>query len=173
MCALAAASHDVNEDDFLGVHHSVRGFRWRERLPEAARNTALAISQRYDLPDLLGRVLAAREVELEEVESFLDPTIRGLMPDPSVLRDMDVAASRLADAIVGRQKIAVFGDYDVDGACSSALLQLYLGLHDLGMSGLYPGSPERGLRPQPAGDRHARRRWRRTDRHRRLRHDEF
>ena len=120
MRALAAASHDVTEDDFLGVHQSVRGFRWRERLPEAARNTALAISQRYDLPDLLGRVLAARSIELEEVESFLDPTIRGLMPDPSTLRDMDVAAARLADAIVGRQKIAVFGDYDVDGACSSA-----------------------------------------------------
>ncbi|MGI9410281.1 MAG: DHH family phosphoesterase, partial [Hyphomicrobiaceae bacterium] len=149
MSALAAVSQDVAGEDFLGVHQSVRGFRWRERLPPAARPTALAISQRHDLPDLLGRVLAARDVELDAVDTFLNPSIRALMPDPSTLRDMDVAAVRLADAIVKRQKIAVFGDYDVDGACSSALVQLYLGLHDLGCRVYIPDRLSEGYGPNP------------------------
>ena len=111
---------------YLGVTASARGLTWRERLDAAAANTAIAISQRHGLPELLGRVLAARSVGLEDVPDALDPTVKALMPDPSTLRDMDKAAARLADAIVRREAIAVFGDYDVDGACSSALLHAFL-----------------------------------------------
>src|SRR5262245_59156070 len=81
---------------FLGVNNSARGLVWRERLDPGQAGTALAISQRHGLPELLGRVLAARGIGLEEVASVLDPTIKGLMPDPSRLRDMDQAAARLA-----------------------------------------------------------------------------
>src|SRR5262249_48226103 len=97
----------------------------------AAAKTAMAISQRHGLPDLLGRVLAARGVSLEDVAVTLDPTIKALMPDPSSLRDMDKASARLADAIMQREAIAIFGDYDVDGACSSALLKRFLQAHGL------------------------------------------
>jgi single-stranded-DNA-specific exonuclease len=71
-------------------------------------------------------VLAARGVGLDEAEAFLNPTLRALMPQPSALRDMETGAERLADAIVKAEKIGVIGDYDVDGICASAMLQLFL-----------------------------------------------
>jgi single-stranded-DNA-specific exonuclease len=114
---------------FLGVEKSARGFRWQERLTPPQRQLALAISQRHGLPDMIGRVLAARGVDLDAVPVFLDPSIKALMPDPSTLRDMDKAAARLADAIEAHAPVAVFGDYDVDGASSSALLARYLAHH--------------------------------------------
>jgi single-stranded-DNA-specific exonuclease len=116
---------------FLGVIASARGFTWRERLAPGAANLAIAISQQYGLPELLGRVLAARGIAIEDVPTVLEPTIKALMPDPSTLRDMDKAARRLADAIVRRESVAVFGDYDVDGACSSALMRRFFNAHDL------------------------------------------
>lgn len=114
---------------FLGVTHSARGYRWTDMLEAARVKDATAISQQHGLPELLGRVLAARGVGLDEVSVFLDPTIRALMPDPSTLTDMDKTARRLADAIERREAIAIFGDYDVDGACSSALLARFLDHH--------------------------------------------
>lgn len=114
---------------FLGVKASARGLVWRERLQGEAHGLALAISQQHALPELLGRVLAARGVTLDAVPRFLDPTLKAMLPDPSSLRDMDGAAARLADAIERRERVAIFGDYDVDGASSSALLARYLAHH--------------------------------------------
>ena len=114
---------------FLGVTASARGFAWRERLDPAAANVALAISQQHGLPELLGRVLAARDIGIDEVADVLDPTIKALMPDPSTLQDMDKTARRLADAIQKREHVAIFGDYDVDGACSSALMRRFFLAH--------------------------------------------
>lgn len=122
---------EPSDGAYLGVTASARGLAWRERLDPAAAKTAAAISQRHALPDLLGRVLAARQIGLDEVEVALDPTIKALMPDPSTLRDMDKAAGRIADAIERREAVAIFGDYDVDGACSSALLKRFLLAHGL------------------------------------------
>lgn len=116
---------------YLGVTASARGYTWRERLAPGAANTAIAISQQHGLPELLGRVLAARGIAIDEVPNVLEPTIRALMPDPSTLNDMDKAARRLADAIVKRERVAVFGDYDVDGACSSALVRRFFNAHGL------------------------------------------
>ena len=116
-------------DAYLGVTASARGYVWRDRLDAGAAKTAIAISQRHGLPELLGRVLASRGVGIDEVATALDPTIKALMPDPSSLRDMDKAAARLAEAIVADEPIAVFGDYDVDGACSAALMARFLGAH--------------------------------------------
>jgi len=114
---------------FLGVTQSARGFAWRERLPREGQNLALAISQQHGLPELLGRVLAARGVTLADVPVFLDPTVKALMPDPATLAGMDRLAARIADAIIRREPVAIFGDYDVDGACSSALLARFLTAH--------------------------------------------
>lgn len=111
---------------FLDVERSVTGRPWVERLDAAAARTALAISQRTRLSEILARVVAARGVGLEEAEAYLQPTIRDLMPDPSLLADMDVAAARLAAAITDNEPIALFGDYDVDGACACALVTRYL-----------------------------------------------
>nr|WP_246504819.1 single-stranded-DNA-specific exonuclease RecJ [Microvirga antarctica] len=86
----------------------------------------MAIAQTHGLPDVLARVLAGRGVGVQEVEGFLTPRMRDLMPDPHVVVDMERAAGRLADAVLGREKVAIFGDYDVDGACSAALLSEYL-----------------------------------------------
>jgi single-stranded-DNA-specific exonuclease len=111
---------------FLGVEQSATGRAWRDRLDARGQARALAIAQRHALPELLARILAGRGVEAEEAASFLDPTVRDLMPDPSVLADMPAAATRLADAVMRGETIAIFGDYDVDGASSAAVLARFL-----------------------------------------------
>lgn len=105
---------------------SVLGRQWVERCDASQSTIALAIAQTHGLPDVLARVLAGRGVGLNETPGFLNPRLRDLMPDPNVLTDMEPAASRLADAVERREKVAIFGDYDVDGACSAALLAEYL-----------------------------------------------
>jgi single-stranded-DNA-specific exonuclease len=124
--ALALPPIASRPDAFLGVERSALGRVWRPRLDDRGGATALAIAQRYDVPELLARVLAARGVAIDDVETFLDPTVRRLMPDPSVLTAMDTAAARIADAVVRGECVAIFGDYDVDGASSAALIGLYL-----------------------------------------------
>ena len=111
---------------FLGVESSATGRTWRSRLDERGSARALAIAQRHDLPELLARILAGRNVEVDAVEAFLDPTIKRAMPDPNVLTAMPEAAGRIADAIMRNEKVAIFGDYDVDGATSAALLARFL-----------------------------------------------
>src|SRR5258705_3342089 len=111
---------------FLGVTRSATGKLWRDRLDARGAARALAIVQRYQLPEMLARVLAGRDVEIVAVEDYLDPTIRKLMPDPHTVTQMETAAKRIADAAAGGEKVAIFGDYDVDGATSAALLAWHL-----------------------------------------------
>ncbi len=111
---------------FLGVTSSALGRTWVERCDAAQGTIALAIAQTHGLPDVLSRVLAGRGVGLHDTDGFLNPRLRDLMPDPHKLTDMEAAASRLADAVLRTEKVAIFGDYDVDGACSAALLAEYL-----------------------------------------------
>ncbi|WP_316230796.1 single-stranded-DNA-specific exonuclease RecJ [Bradyrhizobium sp. SZCCHNR1051] len=111
---------------FLGVRLSLTNKLWRDRLDARGAARALAMVQRYQLPEMLARVLAGREVELDQVNDFLDPTIRKLMPDPFTVTQMEAAAERIADAAVKGEKVAIFGDYDVDGATSAALLAWHL-----------------------------------------------
>jgi single-stranded-DNA-specific exonuclease len=107
---------------FLGVETSLSGRRWRSRFDSFGDAQAVAIVQRFGLPDALARILVGRRVPLEDIEGFLAPTVRSLMPDPSCLRDLDAAVARLVDAIRRHETVAIFGDYDVDGAASAALL---------------------------------------------------
>ncbi len=109
---------------FLNVERSITGRRWQARLAES--RIAEAISQQHELPDILGRVLAGRGVAVDEAESFLNPTLRSLMPQPSALRDMEKGAARLADAVIANETIGVISDYDVDGVSSAALFQGFL-----------------------------------------------
>ncbi|MEA2937264.1 MAG: single-stranded-DNA-specific exonuclease [Alphaproteobacteria bacterium] len=111
---------------FLGVERSATGRAWHDRLDERGQARALAIAQRHDLPELLARVLAGRGVVPEEALAYLDPTVRTLMPDPNTLAGMAEAAGRLADAVVRGETVAIFGDYDVDGATAAATLARFL-----------------------------------------------
>ena len=109
---------------FLGVERSLGGRRWVGRLTD--ERAALALAQRLDLPEAVARVLAARGIGAEDAPAWLAPRLRSALPDPAVLADMERAACRLADAVEAGEAIGVFGDYDVDGATSAALLARYL-----------------------------------------------
>ncbi len=113
-------------DYFLDVETSALGQPWRPRLDAAGELHALAIAQIGGHDDLLARVLAGRGVLPDAVDRHLAPSFRDLMPDPNSLRDMAAATERLRLAVIRREKVAIFGDYDVDGACSAALLSEYL-----------------------------------------------
>jgi single-stranded-DNA-specific exonuclease len=126
MTGRAATALRTDEGAFLGVARSASGRVWRDRLDARGQARALAIAQRHGLPELLARVLAGRGVEVDGVEAFLDPSLKRLMPDPHTLTDMEQAARRIADAIQRGDKVAIFGDYDVDGATAAALLARYL-----------------------------------------------
>ncbi len=99
---------------------SHRGTLWRLR-PACDSETAL-IRQRLDVSDLVARLLVARGIGVEDAEGFLTPRLRDALPDPRSLKDMDKASSRLARACIEGETLAIFGDYDVDGATSAALL---------------------------------------------------
>ena len=134
---------------FLNVERSVTGQRWVSRLDQAGQNRALAISQVHGLSDLIARVLAGRGVTMDDALAFLDPTIRALMPDPDTLTDCTRAAARIVTAISKGERVAIFGDYDVDGAASSALL--YRFLHHFGVDAVIyiPDRIFEGYGPNP------------------------
>jgi len=111
------------DSGFLGVGRSLTGRRWMPRLEDD--RLALQLAQQAEIPELVARVLAARGVTPETCEAHLNPTLKNYLPDPSSVADMDVAADRISRAIIGEEHVAVFGDYDVDGATSSALLKRY------------------------------------------------
>ncbi len=111
------------EIDFLTTK-SLNGNLWRfsktdERLVEL-------IAQRYNLPFFISKILADRKVPVDEIPHFLNPKIQNLMPDPYCMKDMEKAANKIAQTIINKQKIAIIGDYDVDGATSSSVLRLFL-----------------------------------------------
>src|SRR5438128_2870629 len=104
----------------LGVERSVCGRRWRPRAED--HRAGQEIAERLGLPEIVGRLLAQRGIDLDNAPGFLAPRLRDQLPDPSHLRDMEAAAARLVRAVRESETIGVFGDYDVDGATSAALL---------------------------------------------------
>jgi single-stranded-DNA-specific exonuclease len=106
--------------DFLGVASSVSGRRWRARPADPALTREHQL--RLGVPEPLARALAARGVAAADGADHLAPTLRALFPDPSTFADMDLAAGRLVDALEAATPMAVFADYDVDGASSAAML---------------------------------------------------
>lgn len=139
----------TTERFFLGVKQSATGQKWVDRLGPRKANTALAIAQHHGISDLVARVLAGRGVSVEGAPEFVDPTLRNLMPDPATLNDMDNAAGRIADAIQRRETVAIFGDYDVDGACSSALMARFLKHYGVQHSIYIPDRIFEGYGPNP------------------------
>lgn len=129
---------EAGQAPVLGVERSVTGRRWLWR--PADSRTGLGIAQRLGVPEMVGRLLAARGIGLDHAGDYLEPTLRSLMPDPCALADMDAAADRLSAAVRSGEHVAVFGDYDVDGACAGALMSRFL--RDLGCE-VTPYVPDR------------------------------
>lgn len=140
---LAEPTLSFDISDFHGT--SVTGQYWHWRCSD---HQAVDDVCRYlQLPELLARVLVGRGLNCDTIPDYLDPTLRALLPDPFHLRDMDKAVARLMQAIKQKETIAVFGDYDVDGATSSALLIRYF--RALGIELLYhiPDRQKEGYGP--------------------------
>ncbi|MGB3540234.1 MAG: single-stranded-DNA-specific exonuclease RecJ [Mesorhizobium sp.] len=134
---------------FLDVRRSATGVSWQHRLSERQDMAALAIAQGQGVPDIVARVLAGRGVDATDAARFLDPTIRDLLPDPARLTDMERAASRIAEAVAANEKVAIFGDYDVDGAASSALLKRFLAHFGVSSEIYIPDRIFEGYGPNP------------------------
>ena len=115
----------TDQPAFLGVYSSALGQRW-QGLDPAQDRMAQAMAQQTRLPMAVCAVLARMGVPPAEAATYLDPTLRALLPDPRRLRDMEAGASRIVAAIERREKIAIFADYDVDGGASAALLICWL-----------------------------------------------
>jgi single-stranded-DNA-specific exonuclease len=129
----------------LNISQSITGQSWQWR-----GGAADARDPDFAPDDLVTQLLLARGVPRDDLERHRNPTIRGFMPDPSAFRDMDIAAERLADAVQSGEVVTVYGDYDVDGATSAALLIRLL--RDLGLDAGYY-IPDRLLEGYgPSGD---------------------
>ena len=105
------------------VFKSVKNKKWTHATFDSRE--ALNITQKTGLPYVLAQILSSRNIDIHNVSNFLEPKLKDLLPDPFHLLDMDKAVITVAKAIANGKKIAVFGDYDVDGATSSALLKRY------------------------------------------------
>ncbi len=134
---------------FLGVSQSALGQAWFDSLDRDDANKALTISQKFGLNALLARILAARSVEEEDAVDYLTPTLKKLMPNPTKFVDMENAAARLVKAIENKEQVAIFGDYDVDGACSSAILSKFLNFFQLKTKIYIPDRIVEGYGPNP------------------------
>jgi single-stranded-DNA-specific exonuclease len=131
---------------FLGVTQSILGQRWVG--PDLARDRlAEAIGQKTQLPHAVCSVLARAQVQPEDAETYLSPSLRALLPDPRSLRDMEHAAARVLQAVTGRERIAIFADYDVDGGASAALLLDWLRDHGLDATLYVPDRLTEGYGP--------------------------
>ncbi len=103
---------------------SLGGNLWK--IKNADERSAELLAQRFDIPLIVAKLLVQRGINADTADSFLNPKLQNLMPDPYVLKDMEQAAKRIADAAQNSEKVGIIGDYDVDGATSSALLGLFL-----------------------------------------------
>ena len=130
---------------FLGVQSSVSGKRWELR--SADEREALAICQRFSLPDVVGRFMASRGIVLDDAGDFLQPSLKSQLPDPDHLKDMDKGVERLVRAIREKEPIAVFGDYDVDGATSSAVLSRFFAAINVPLEIYIPDRMKEGYGP--------------------------
>jgi len=134
----------------FNVRNSVAGRAWISRLDGDGMRLAASIAQQNGLPDMVSRVLAARGVTIDGVQRFWEPSLKTDLPDPSTLTDMDRAASRIALAVEGREQVALFGDYDVDGATSTALMLRFLRLLGLRPFTHIPDRLTEGYGPSPS-----------------------
>ncbi len=131
---------------FLGVEQSLTSRRWIGLDSESDRLSE-AMAQQTDIPLTVCRSLVRLGVPVENASAYLSPSLRDLLADPSSLKDMDLAAARLLSAVSARQRIAVFADYDVDGACSASLLIAWLAHFEMQPTLYVPDRVDEGYGP--------------------------
>ena len=133
----------------FGVARSFTGRRWLLKSVDAALESALL----RELSPVVARLLALRGVGVAEAADYLAPKLKNLLPDPLVLKDMDLAVTRVAAALTGGERIAVFGDYDVDGSTSAALLSDFLSALGAAPRIYIPDRMTEGYGPSPTAMR--------------------
>ena len=114
----------MKHEAVLGVENSLTSQFWSAR--EVESDVIEAIVRTAHVPEVVARLLAVRHVTPENVSFFLSPSFKRHLPDPYILRDMEKAAKRICEALINKEKIGIFGDYDVDGATSSAVMTQFL-----------------------------------------------
>ncbi|MDP3959602.1 MAG: single-stranded-DNA-specific exonuclease RecJ [Pseudorhodobacter sp.] len=134
---------------FLNVEASILGRRWVGPSVEQDR-LAEAMAQATPLPLALCHTLVRRGVAPADTAAYLAPSLRDLLPDPLVLKDMDLASARLVAALRARQRIAIFADYDVDGGASAALLLIWLRAMGHNATLYIPDRIDEGYGPNPS-----------------------
>ncbi len=142
-----AAQALITPKPFLNVENSFSGRTWRARPVD--EKLAAEHCRRLGSHELVGRLLAGRNVQLDEAELFLNPTLKDLFPDPSTFSDMDVACDAILDAIISGKPTAVFADYDVDGGTSSAILARYFRAWGRELILYVPDRLQEGFGPTP------------------------
>ena len=101
----------------------------------------------YFLDEIVAKLLSIRKIKKEEIKSFLNPSIKNILPNPYILKDMDTAIERIEKAIIDKEKIGIFGDYDVDGATSTAILGKYFEFLDIPFEIHIPDRKSEGFGP--------------------------
>ncbi|GHM59204.1 MAG: single-stranded-DNA-specific exonuclease RecJ [Candidatus Mesenet longicola] len=137
----------INVLSNLGIKQkrSVKNALWE--VHEVSTRDTTALMQKFNLPEILARVMAARGVTLDTANDFLHPFLRSSLPDPFHLLDMDKAINRIETAIYNNENIVIFGDYDVDGATSSALIKRYLATVGINVAIYIPDRVKEGYGP--------------------------
>jgi single-stranded-DNA-specific exonuclease len=129
----------------FGVARSFTGRRWWLKPVDASLERELL----REISPVLSRLLALRGIKLSEAADYLTPRLKTLLPDPNLLKDMDRAVARVAAALEQDERIAVFGDYDVDGSTSAALLSDFLSALGKGPRIYIPDRMKEGYGPSP------------------------
>ena len=130
---------DDSQTFLVDENTSVNKFRWR--LLKNDERQIMSLSQKYNLPDIISKIICSRNISIDEAKDYINPQIKNLLPSPFILKDMDKAVSRIVSAIYKGESIGIFGDYDVDGATSTAIL--YRFLYDVGVKHIYIHIPDR------------------------------
>ncbi len=131
---------------------SANGYTWL--LNEAKHDHINSLVQKLNINEIIARILAERNISIDAAESFLTPTLREFLPDPFHLLDMEKAAEIIVNSIINQQKIVIFGDYDVDGATSSALLKRFFSSLNVEVDIYIPDRIEEGYGPTIAAFSH-------------------
>ena len=124
---------------------SVNGKNWI--LKKYSHENSIYLKENFSLDEITSKLLSIRKIKKEEIDSFLNPSIKNFLPNPFNMVDMEKSTLRVAKAISKKEKLGIFGDYDVDGATSTALLGNYFSELNLEYETYIPDRKKEGYGP--------------------------
>ncbi len=133
------------EDSFFGTNKSLLSNYWIKK--DIDKRLSLNISQKFSLSDITSNLLASRSIKIDEIKYFLNPTLDFYLPNPSIFNDMENSVNRVFNAIEKKEKIAILGDYDVDGVSSIVLLKKYFEFYGINPFTYIPDRIKEGYGP--------------------------